>query len=245
MRALKRYGAYGSLHPLNSKSHIFDLNIEWYPIDADVLSLEIKDCLAQLLNGNISSLMDIARALNSLQAVFGRFPTVRAKGDFSCAVVDIMKRLMVEDSDVFDNSSKSDSTVISQCIVMDRTIDMITPCLTPRTYEGLLDEVFGIENSIIKVPKGFLGKSAQKAKGRGDTVNIVLNSSDLIYKQIRDTSFGYLGKLLSTMANHIQKGYDARHEAKTSKELNAYIKRFKVCPLDVIQPRAHLGHLIG
>ena len=156
-----------------------------------------------------------------------------------------MKRLMVEDSDVFDNSSKSDSTVISQCIVMDRTIDMITPCLTPRTYEGLLDEVFGIENSIIKVPKGFLGKSAQKAKGRGDTVNIVLNSSDLIYKQIRDTSFGYLGKLLSTMANHIQKGYDARHEAKTSKELNAYIKRFKVCALDVIHTRAHLGHLIG
>ncbi len=29
------------------------------------------------------------------------------------------------------------------------------------------------------------------------------------------------------MAEHIRLGYEARHDAKTSKELNAYIKRFK------------------
>ena len=241
------YGAYGSLNPLNSKSHIQDLNIEWYPIDADVISLENKHCLSELINGNISSLMDIARALTSLQAVFGRFPIVRSKGDFSCAIVDIMRRLMIEDSDLFDNSSKSDSNVISQCIIIDRTIDMITPCLTPRTYEGLLDQVFGIENSIIKVNKNILGRSAQKTKVRGDQLNIVLNSSDLIFEQIRDTAFKYLGKLLSTMAEHIRLGYEARHEAKTSKELNAYIKRFKNLHADhsLVEQHVHLADYIS
>eukprot|EP01084_Bolivina_argentea_P006154 11649_1 len=146
------YGALFSLNPINHKSHILDLNIEWYPIDSDIISLELQ----KLLSGIIISLQYIARALTTLQQVFGRFPIIRSAGDFSCSIVDIIYRLMSE-----DDSTTGD---IAQCI--DRTIDMITPCLTPRTYE----------------------------------LNIVLNSSDLIYKQIRDTPFKYLGKLLSTMA---------------------------------------------
>lgn len=243
------YGAYGSLNPINAKSHIQDLNIEWYPIDSDVISLENKDCLSELLNGNVSSLMDIARALTHLQQVFGRFPIIRSKGDFSCAIVDIMKRLMMEDSDLFDNSSKNDSKEISQCIIIDRTIDMITPCLTPRTYEGLLDNIFTIENSIIRVNKSLLGKSAQNkhTKSRGDQLTIVLNSSDLIFQQVRDTAFKYLGKLLSTMAEHIRLGYEARHEAKTSRELNAYIKKFKNLHADhtLVEQHVHLADYIS
>eukprot|EP01084_Bolivina_argentea_P151283 264085_1 len=120
-RALKMYGALCSLNPINQKSHILDLNIEWYPIDADIISLEYSSTLQKLLSGNITSLQYIARALTTLQQVFGRFPTL--------------------------------------------------PTLTTLT-----------------------------------TLQ-------------QDTPFKYLGKLLSTMAEHIRLGYEARHEAK---ELKAY-----------------------
>jgi hypothetical protein len=31
-------------------------------------------------------------------------------------------------------------------IILDRTVDMITPLLTQLTYEGLIDELIGIKN---------------------------------------------------------------------------------------------------
>src|SRR6266704_319987 len=43
-------------------------------------------------------------------------------------------------------------TLINPCsamdclIILDRRVDMITPLLTQLTYEGLVDEVFGIKN---------------------------------------------------------------------------------------------------
>eukprot|EP00093_Oithona_nana_P009395 09395.XXX_361247_360693_1 [CDS] Oithona nana genome sequencing. len=37
-------------------------------------------------------------------------------------------------------------------IILDRQVDMITPLLTQLTYEGLIDELFGIRNSVVKLP---------------------------------------------------------------------------------------------
>ena len=88
----------------------------------------------------------MSQSLVKLQAIFGgKFPIVRAKGDNACAIVDIMQRISFENETIykFENNPQ-----ISQCIIIDRTVDMITPCLTPRTYEGLLDEVFQIDTGI-------------------------------------------------------------------------------------------------
>ena len=36
---------------------------------------------------------------------------------------------------------------IDNLFILDRTVDMLTPMLTQLTYEGLIDETFGINNS--------------------------------------------------------------------------------------------------
>ena len=36
---------------------------------------------------------------------------------------------------------------IDNLFILDRTVDMLTPMLTQLTYEGLIDENFGINNS--------------------------------------------------------------------------------------------------
>jgi hypothetical protein len=37
-------------------------------------------------------------------------------------------------------------------IIIDRNIDFVTPLLKQITYEGLIDEFYGINGAIVKVP---------------------------------------------------------------------------------------------
>ncbi|ETO29315.1 hypothetical protein RFI_07811 [Reticulomyxa filosa] len=220
--------------------------IVFFPVDRDVLSLCNEGCLTKLLNGDVSDLYDIAWSLTNLQALFGKFPVINAKGDWSCAVVDIMKRLLLEKDDVF--SKIESKPEIAQCIIIDRTVDMITPLLSPRTYEGLLDKVFTINHSSISVPVSILGKSHQKQKQKdNESVSIVLNSSDTVFKQVRNVNFTYLGRILSEMANAIQKGYESRWDAHTTKELSQFMKRFKDLNMahQLVEQHIHLAEQIA
>ncbi len=40
---------------------------------------------------------------------------------------------------------------IDSLILIDRTVDLVTPMMFQMTYEGLIDEMFGIANSFIEV----------------------------------------------------------------------------------------------
>lgn len=43
---------------------------------------------------------------------------------------------------------------IDTLILLDRAVDMVTPCCTQLTYEGLIDEVFGIVNGAVQLDPG-------------------------------------------------------------------------------------------
>lgn len=47
-----------------------------------------------------------------------------------------------ESSDLDEENSQ-----IDRVLVIDRSIDLLTPLLTQLTYEGLIDEKYGIEHS--------------------------------------------------------------------------------------------------
>ena len=49
------------------------------------------------------------------------------------------------------SSTLSISQTIDSLIIIDRSVDLITPLCTQLTYEGLIDEVFGIRTSHVKV----------------------------------------------------------------------------------------------
>ncbi len=61
---------------------------------------------------------------------------------FGQAVSDNLERLQREQPQ--PNLCPSE---IESLIIIDRTTDLITPLCSQLTYEGLLDEVFGIDNS--------------------------------------------------------------------------------------------------
>lgn len=51
-----------------------------------------------------------------------------------------------------DASFTSQPSQIDSVVIIDRTVDLITPLITPLTYEALIDELFGIIYSVAQLP---------------------------------------------------------------------------------------------
>ena len=58
-------------------------------------------------------------------------------------VVDMMMRMRRE----LSGSEPQIMPQIDNLLIIDRLVDPLTPLLTQLTYEGLVDEIFGINNS--------------------------------------------------------------------------------------------------
>ena len=87
-------------------------------------------------------------------------------------------------------------------VILDRKVDMITPFLTQLTYEGLIDEFFNIKNSSVKLPgERFAQDQTEPTNSSADNINtvkqIVLNSKDELYTELRDKNFNAVGTTLS------------------------------------------------
>jgi vacuolar protein sorting-associated protein 33A len=84
-----------------------------------------------------------------IQAQFGLFPRITGKGDKAKILADMLLRLrqesMIDRRTALYGVGQSHS--IENLIIIDRECDFITPLLTQLTYEGLIDEKYGIRNS--------------------------------------------------------------------------------------------------
>ena len=49
---------------------------------------------------------------------------------------------------------------IDSLVLIDRVTDLVTPLLTPLTYEGIIDEFMGIKNSCVKIQAQLIGEEA-------------------------------------------------------------------------------------
>ena len=43
-------------------------------------------------------------------------------------------------------------SLIDMIVLIDRDVDMVTPLCTQLTYEGLIDEILGIEKGAVAIP---------------------------------------------------------------------------------------------
>src|SRR5690606_19510288 len=109
------------------------------------------------------------------------------------------------------------SSSIDNLIIVDRETDMITPLLTQLTYEGLVDEIFGIQNCELKplllylhwltcdftakveLDTSITGNAQQnnhassnpnpnQSGATGKKRLVALDSSDKLYEDLRDTN---------------------------------------------------------
>jgi Sec1 family len=106
---------------------------------------------------------------------------------------------------------------IDTLVLLDRSVDTVTPLVTPLTYEGLINELVGITNGYVKLdadvaeggetgPPGGSSSSGgasqqpleqqQQQQQRKKLVAVPLNSNDALYARIRDLNVEQLGPFL-------------------------------------------------
>ncbi|KAM4890858.1 vacuolar protein sorting-associated protein 33A isoform 3-T3 [Sylvia borin] len=216
---LKEQGVLGSF--IHREQYSLDL----IPFDGDLLSMESESAFKECyLESDQTSLYHAAKGLMTLQALYGTIPQIFGKGDCARHVANMMIRMKRE----FPGSQNSIFPVFDTLLLLDRNVDLLTPLATQLTYEGLIDEIYGIQNTYVKLPPE---KFAPKKQGEGgkdlptEPKKLQLNSAEELYAEIRDKNFNAVGSVLSKKAKIISAAFEERHHAKTVGEIKQFVSQ--------------------
>jgi hypothetical protein len=209
-------------HGVLGEANITELPLNFIPLEHDLLSLELENSFSDLvLRKDPTCVFAAAQALMLLQKQYGLFQRVLGKGDNAQKLSDMLQRMRSEE----DVNASSDpttshltsfgltpSSVVENLIIIDREVDMPTVLSTQLTYEGLLDEVFGLSNNQTEVDSSVLGNTPAPRQDNGSSPapttatkrKIQLDSSDKLYPLLRDNNFATIGPILNRTARRLQ-----------------------------------------
>ncbi|KAJ9157346.1 Vacuolar protein sorting-associated protein 33A [Pleurostoma richardsiae] len=237
-------------------ANIAELPLLFFPLERDVLSLELDDAFQDLyLSRDPTPTFMLAKALMGIQQKHGLFPRIIGKGDNAKRVAELLSRmrqelLAGETGNETGKTGLSPSTTTESLIIIDREVDFVTPLLTQLTYEGLIDEVWGIQNNQTEVDSTIVGAAPQSAQSTSATPatsnqsrrrKIQLDSSDRLFDQLRDTNFAIVGTLLNKVARRLQSDYESRHSTKTTAELKEFVKKLPGYQAEQQSLKIHTG----
>ncbi|KAK3675693.1 Vacuolar protein-sorting-associated protein 33 [Recurvomyces mirabilis] len=211
-------------HGVLGEANITELAMQFVPLGHDLLSLELEDSFNDLtLRKDPTPIFASAKALMLLQKQYGLFPRILGKGDNARKLADLLQRMRSEE-DVNASSDPNNSyltsfgltpsTVVENLIIIDREVDFPTILATQLTYEGLLDEVFGVANNTVEVDSSVLGGAPAPQQQQTATPTttpttatkrkVPLDSTDKLFPEIRDANFASIGPLLNKTARRLQ-----------------------------------------
>lgn len=218
-KQLQSKGVYGSI------SFVGELRCEFFPVDKDLISMELKDVYRELfIEGDLTYLHQSALGLVTLQKLYGRIPKVYGKGKHVQTLWELTKTLSIDAN--FNTSSDKGS--IDQLVIIDRSIDLMSVLATQLTYEGLLDELFGIKNTTAHFPADKFTKqdeNAIPAMSTSDKKAVILNSGEKLFSDIRDKNFNAVGSTLSNYAKKISTQLEERHTEKSVQDMKRFVEK--------------------
>ncbi|KAH8294476.1 hypothetical protein KR018_011397, partial [Drosophila ironensis] len=200
---------------------IAELAWNYLPLDADLVTMELPLAFRDVtVYGDTSSLFQTALGLVQLQRLYGRIPKIYGKGELAHRVWEYAKQLGRDERSLYHG----DKGVIDQLILFDRSIDLLSPLATQLTYEGLIDEYFGIRQNKMTLPADHFSIAATSrgtASGGGSArvdelpsleysledkkpqKTIPLHSGEPLYAELRNKHFNEATKLLARRAREI------------------------------------------
>ena len=190
----------------------YNLNMDIYSLDYDLLSLEENDSIKDLyIDKNYNCLSILSRSILKFETVFGRIKHKYFKGNFSKKLIELLKR--DEERTPFENENE-----ILASIFIDRNVDFITLFCSQATYEGMIDDYFNIHLNSIKVSPTLLEKESKK-----ELLKVDLSSNNKFYSMIKNYSFNkiriFLPKRLLIHSKILEEGKKVTDLKKIQKEL--------------------------
>lgn len=186
--------------------------LDLIPLDRDILSLELSEFFKTFyLENDHVWLHTVSKSLIGLQALIGMIPNVYCIGRGSKMVYDLMNSILGEKLAGTDYSRNE----IGNLILIDRDVDFVTPLCSQLTYEGLLDEAFGINSGYIEF--------GSEVTGKEQSVKLMLSSEDEIFEEVRNRHFSNVFSYLSNKAKSLQSDFDKRHTLKSVGDMKDYV----------------------
>ncbi|GAB5593515.1 Vacuolar protein-sorting-associated protein 33 [Umbelopsis nana] len=240
--------------------------MDWIPFEDDLISMELDNNTWKELNldGDTTAVHQAAKSLMKLQQIYGLFPRIIGKGDSAKTLADMLVRMRREQAVVDEVSSATSrknpsllnslSTHIDQLVIIDRNVDLYTPLCTQLTYQGLIDEIFGIKHSFVELDPSLVGPGPTQPNGpqQSSTApatgsapakkkNYALNSGDKLFSQLCDLNFAVVGGLLNKIAKRINENYEERHQAKTMAQIRTFVGKLPDLQQEHQSLRTHTG----
>uniref|UniRef100_A0A6A7FXZ5 Vacuolar protein sorting-associated protein 33A-like n=2 Tax=Hirondellea gigas TaxID=1518452 RepID=A0A6A7FXZ5_9CRUS len=223
-RRLQEHGVFDNF------AAIAELPLLLFKMEPDLVSMEMPSAFREWsVHGDPCGVHLSARALMMLQGLYGLIPIIRGKGPNVTALYNMMVELRRE----MAHNEPQIPSKIDQLILIDRSIDLLTPLTTQLTYEGLIDQCFGIKNCVVKLPSSRLHQSGGSdgadvmldQQQSAPVKPVLLTSADLLYQELRDANFSSVGPKLAAQAKQITKDFDERHLAKTVVEMKQFVQK--------------------
>lgn len=217
---------------------IHKLQLDLFPLESDVLSLEYTYAMKETEVDRVPSTLitTVARSLLKIQDVVGTIPRVQSLGPLGEEVVHKMMALRVEEHLALSSPSTSDdASEVDAMIIMDRKVDLVTPMVTPLTYEGLLDDVVGIDSGFIKVDVNILNPDEETQTK--EIVSLAVTGSDTLYAEVRDQHVEKFGSFLQNQAKALREShanFTNKEKKKDLSEIHQFVKQIPVCCLVVL-----------
>ncbi|KAL7745531.1 hypothetical protein ACLKA6_015521 [Drosophila palustris] len=227
-------GAFGRLE---------ELPWNFLPLDSDVVSMEMLHSYRDVsIDGDTTSLYQAAIGLVQLQRLYGRIPKIYGKGRQAQLVWDHAKQLAIDEKSLYNGDKGS----IDQLILLDRGIDLLTPLATQLTYEGLIDEFYGIRHNQLTLPAEHfpsyyanadgasgttsstalsIGELPERLLGDTERKTIVLNSGEQLYAELRNKNFNEVRMLLARKVREIQVQMNVNRQEQTVQEIKIFVDR--------------------
>ncbi|XP_002061201.3 vacuolar protein sorting-associated protein 33A [Drosophila willistoni] len=216
---------------------IEELQWNFLPLDADVVTMEMPQAYRDVsVEGDTTSLYQAAIGLVQMQRLYGRIPKIYGKGVNAQRVWDYAKQLGRDEKSLY----YGDKGAIDQLILLDRGIDLLSPLATQLTYEGLIDEFYGIRQNKLTLPANHFhadkvgnGKRVGNEHQQEDAPllsnefkTIMLHSGEPLYGDLRNKNFNEVTKLLARKAREIQNqmNENATAQRKTVPEMKSFVE---------------------
>ena len=183
--------------------NIYNLNIDMYALDYDIISLEDYDAFNNIyVKDKYDCLSDLKRVIFKYEAAFGKIKYRYSKGPLA----QKLNIILSEEKASFDNNKENENLA---CFIFDRSVDLITPFCTNYVYEALIDEYFNINFNTIKVNPKILEKESKQ-----NFIKIDLSRNNKFYTKIKDFHFS---KTASYLQERLKTRTEVLKEAKKNK----------------------------
>ena len=204
---LEREGVHGFIRFLEWNLHLI-------PLDEHILSLERSCSLFTLyIDGDLSMLHSVAESILLLERQHGTIPLVHGKGHLASMVWSLYSRLKeLRQGGVVHQEGGSQ---ITELILFDRSCDYVTPLCSQLTYEGILDDTFGINSGFVRIGEDIMGKN----------VKVLLNARDPVYKIIRSMHFSSVSGVLKRIAKELKLDYSVETCSLSVPELKNFVQK--------------------